>query len=79
LLSQVRLDQAGTRTQVMTANETLRAARARFEREYISAVLAHFHGRIPDAAKSLGIQRTNLYRKLRHLELRRDTASPARF
>ena len=48
---------------------SLREARQRFEREYIAAVVAQHHGRIPDAAKSLGIQRTNLYRKLRALRL----------
>ena len=48
---------------------SLREARQRFEREYIAAVVAQHHGRIPDAAKSLGIQRTNLYRKLRSLRL----------
>jgi len=48
---------------------SLREARQRFEREYIAAVVAQHHGRIPDAAKSLGIQRTNLYRKLRALKL----------
>ena len=48
---------------------SLREARLRFEREYIAAVVAQHHGRIPDAAKSLGIQRTNLYRKLRALKL----------
>jgi DNA-binding NtrC family response regulator len=47
---------------------SLREARQRFEREYIAAVVAQHHGRIPDAAKSLGIQRTNLYRKLRALK-----------
>jgi two-component system nitrogen regulation response regulator NtrX len=47
----------------------LREARQRFEREYIAAVVTQHHGRIPDAAKSLGIQRTNLYRKLRALKL----------
>lgn len=51
---------------------TLRDARARFEREYILAVLAQHHGRIPEAAKVLGIQRTNLYRKLRALRIRRN-------
>ena len=54
----------------------LREARQRFEREYIAAVVAQHHGRIPDAAKSLGIQRTNLYRKLR--ELRRSKPDGAR-
>jgi two-component system response regulator HydG len=48
---------------------TLRQARARFERDYIAAVLQHQHGRISDAARILGIQRTNLYRKMRRLNL----------
>jgi two-component system response regulator HydG len=52
-----------------TLGVSLREARQRFEREYIAAVVAQHHGRIPDAAKSLGIQRTNLYRKLRSLKL----------
>ena len=50
---------------------TLRKARARFERDYIAAVLQHHHGRIADAARVLGIQRTNLYRKMRRLNLMR--------
>jgi transcriptional regulator of acetoin/glycerol metabolism len=50
---------------------TLRNARARFERDYIAAVLQHHHGRIADAAKALGVQRTNLYRKMRLLNLAR--------
>jgi DNA-binding NtrC family response regulator len=44
---------------------TLKQARAKFERDYIAAVLQHHHGRIADAARVLGIQRTNLYRKMR--------------
>ena len=48
---------------------TLRQARMQFEREYISNVLARHRGRIPDAARALGIQRTNLYRKLRLLQI----------
>ena len=50
---------------------TLRQARARFESEYIAAVLQHHRGRIADAAKVLGVQRTNLYRKMRRLNLMR--------
>lgn len=50
---------------------TLRQARARFERDYIAAVLQHHHGRIVEAARVLGIQRTNLYRKMRRLNLLR--------
>jgi two-component system nitrogen regulation response regulator NtrX len=52
-----------------TLGVSLRDARQQFEREYIAAVVAQHHGRIPDAAKALGIQRTNLYRKLRSLKL----------
>ena len=48
---------------------TLRQARAKFERDYIAAVLQHQHGRIAEAARVLGIQRTNLYRKMRRLNL----------
>ena len=50
---------------------TLRQARARFEREYIATVLEQHRGRISEAAKTLGIQRTNLYRKIRSLRLNR--------
>ena len=49
---------------------SLRDARARFESEYIAAVLNQHRGRIPDAAKTLGIQRSNLYRKMRRLKVK---------
>lgn len=49
---------------------TLRAARRQFEREYIALALRHHEGRVGDAARALGIQRTNLYRKARQLGLR---------
>ena len=48
---------------------TLRAARAQFEREWIIATLDLHHGRVGEAAKALGIQRTNLYRKVRQLKV----------
>ena len=48
---------------------TLREARAQFEREWIAATLAMHQGRVGDAAKALGIQRTNLYRKVRQLKV----------
>ena len=54
---------------------TLRQARAQFEREWISATLARHHGRVGEAAKSLGIQRTNLYRKVRQLNVPRSLMS----
>jgi DNA-binding NtrC family response regulator len=50
---------------------TLRDAKARFEREWISAMLIKHHGRVGDAARALGIQRTNLYRKVRQLKVAR--------
>jgi two-component system nitrogen regulation response regulator NtrX len=56
---------------------TLRQARARFEREYIASVLELHRGRISEAARVLGIQRTNLYRKIRELQIgriKRDTS-----
>jgi DNA-binding NtrC family response regulator len=48
---------------------TLKAARAHFEREYISAALENSHGRISAAAEVLGLRRTNLYRKIRSLRI----------
>jgi two-component system C4-dicarboxylate transport response regulator DctD len=59
-----------------TPTQTLRDARARFERECISAALVRHHGRVGEAAKALGIQRTNLYRKVRQLNISRALLSP---
>ena len=67
VLANVRLDGQAT---WFAVGGSLREARARFESEYIAAVVAHHHGRIPEAAKSLGIQRSNLYRKMRRLNVR---------
>jgi DNA-binding NtrC family response regulator len=53
------------------AGLTLRDARARFERDCISAVLVRHRGRVGEAARALGIQRTNLYRKVRQLNVQR--------
>jgi DNA-binding NtrC family response regulator len=66
VLAAVSLDGAAPRT---APSGTLREARTRFERDYILAVLRHHHGRVPDAARALGLQRTNLYRKMRVLEI----------
>jgi DNA-binding NtrC family response regulator len=46
---------------------TLRDARLKFERDYISAVLQQHGWRMAEAAQALGIQRPNLYRKARQL------------
>jgi len=49
---------------------TLREARERFERDYVASVLQHHRGRMGDAAQALGIERTNLYRKIKQLNIR---------
>jgi two-component system nitrogen regulation response regulator NtrX len=67
VLAHVRLDSGAA----MPATGTLKQARSRFEREYIAAVLEQHRGRISDAARALGIQRTNLYRKIRSLKVSR--------
>jgi two-component system nitrogen regulation response regulator NtrX len=66
VLSSIQLD---GRSIPAAGGGTLREARARFEREYIAAALDQHSGRIPDAARMLGIQRTNLYRKLKRLKI----------
>jgi two-component system nitrogen regulation response regulator NtrX len=73
VLAHVRLDGGAV---VYSNGGTLRQARARFEREYIAAVLEQHHGRISEAAQVLGIQRTNLYRKMRSLHVSRDRRRP---
>jgi DNA-binding NtrC family response regulator len=50
---------------------TLKEARERFEREYVAAALEHHRGRMAATAKALGLQRTNLYRKVRQLSVER--------
>ena len=64
LFPAISLDRAPARF-VPTGN--LKEARLRFEREYIAAVLEHHDWKMSDAAKTLGIQRPNLYRKARQL------------
>jgi len=57
-----------------TTQGTLKEARDRFEREYVVRTLARHRWRMGEAASALGIQRTNLYRKVRQLSIRRDGA-----
>ena len=66
VLAHVRL---GGGSVVLESGGTLRQARARFERDYIASMLVTHRGRISDTAKALGIQRTNLYRKMRALRV----------
>jgi len=75
LLEHTSLDGISTR---LEAGVTLKDAKARFERECITAVLRRHHGRVGEAAKALGIQRTNLYRKVRQLNVSRSLLSARR-
>jgi DNA-binding NtrC family response regulator len=75
VLAHAHLD---TLTPRVDAMMTLREARHQFERECITAALARHHGRVGEAARSLGIQRTNLYRKVRQLKVDKALLSPRR-
>jgi DNA-binding NtrC family response regulator len=75
LLEHVRLDGLSPRLEPLG---TLRDAKARFERDWITAVLIKHHGRMEEAARALGIQRTNLYRKVRQLKVTRTLVAPRR-
>jgi two-component system NtrC family response regulator len=68
VLANIRLD-GGPTTFAYTG--TLKQARERFERDYVTSVLEQHRGRMAEAAKALGIQRTNLYRKVRQLAVKR--------
>jgi two-component system nitrogen regulation response regulator NtrX len=63
----------------MRAEETgplpLRQARARFERQYILYRLTANRGNLGNTAKELGIERTNLYRKMKQLGIQAPTRS----
>jgi DNA-binding NtrC family response regulator len=55
---------------------SLREARERFERDFVASVLQHHRGRMGPAAKELGIERTNLYRKIKQLNIRWGPPAP---
>ncbi|MGE0446186.1 MAG: sigma-54-dependent transcriptional regulator [Vicinamibacterales bacterium] len=73
VLAQVQLDGSAN---TFVYGGSLREARERFERDYVAFVLEQHHGRMAEAAKTLGIQRTNLYRKVRQLAVRRGRTGP---
>jgi DNA-binding NtrC family response regulator len=73
VLAQVRLD---GRADAPLYHGTLREAREQFERDYVRAVLDQHRGRMAEAAQALGLQRTNLYRKVRRLAVRRESPRP---
>ncbi len=68
VLAHVPIDGAFARPD-LTAS--LREARRRFERDYIAAVLERHQWRMSEAARALGIERANLYRKTRQLGIAR--------
>jgi two-component system nitrogen regulation response regulator NtrX len=71
VLADVRLER---RAGAASRPGTLRDARRHFEREYIAAVLTRHGWRIAEAAATLGIERANLYRKIRQVGLSRPTS-----
>lgn len=66
VLANVRFDGAEA---IGHSRGSLKAARERFERDYVTAVLQQHRGRMGAAAKELGIERTNLYRKIKQLKI----------
>jgi len=74
VLGSVRIDGGS----VFTTRWTLKHAHAQFEREYLAAVLEQHRGSVSDAARALGIERTNLYRKLRRLRVDGDAVASVR-
>jgi len=75
VLAHVRLDSGSV---TVARGGTLRQARAQFEQQYIASILQQHRGRITQAAKALGIQRTNLYRKIRTLRVSSSSSSQGR-
>ena len=55
----------------MDLTVSLREARRQFERQYIGAVLEHHRWSMSEAARTLGMERANLYRKARQLGITR--------
>ncbi len=53
----------------MIYDKPLREAREIFEREYFKRLLSNTGGNIVEAAQKAGLERTYLYRKLKHLDL----------
>jgi DNA-binding NtrC family response regulator len=75
VLAEVQLDRLPARP-----TGSLRDARRQFEREFIASVLRDHAWQMRDAARALGIERANLYRKARQLgiPLRREGAAERR-
>jgi DNA-binding NtrC family response regulator len=72
VLAEVQLDRPPLRP-----GSNLREARRQFERDHIASVLRDYGWQMRDAARALGMERANLYRKARQLgiPLRRGTVT----
>jgi Nif-specific regulatory protein len=70
-LSAHLIDASGPRIPLPAAELTLRRARELFEREYVAQVLAQHQGNATRAAKTLGISRVMLQKKIRDYGLRK--------
>jgi DNA-binding NtrC family response regulator len=66
VLQHLRFDDVQARG---AAGGTLREARHQFEREFIASALQRHQWRMEAAASELGIERTNLYRKMKQLSI----------
>lgn len=72
LLELVRIEREIARPVIHgTLPHTLKAARLQFEREYVRTILEQHDWCVSEAARTLGIQRPNLYRKARQLGILR--------
>ena len=53
-------------------DKTLTGARKHFEKEHILTILAETNGNVTQAAKILGVDRANLYRKMERLGISKE-------
>ena len=66
-LPEAMLERALSAAPAPADGSTLHAARERFERDFILQKLVEHRGNVSRAAEALGIERSNLYRKIRQL------------
>lgn len=66
VLANVRLDGSESAGR---SRGPLKDARERFERDYVTSVIQRHRGRMSSASRELGIERTNLYRKIKQLKI----------
>jgi len=57
---------------IVKDSSSLKKAREQFEKEYIIKALKQFDKNVSATAKSLGIERTNLHRKIRQYHINVD-------